>query len=382
MKRYDIVIVGAGSVGVPTAYYLARKGKRVAVIEKRSSFGRGENKAAIGGVRATHSDPAKIMIAKMSIEILKNLEQQEGLDVDWLEGGYLFPIYTQQQEKALKELLITQKKYKLNIDWVGPDVIEKLAPGISQKDLRGGTFSPHDGSASPLKVAAAFYKLAFEAGVDFYFDELVKDFIIENQKITTLNTDKDSYRADLVINAAGADAGEIGEKCGLDLPVYPDSHEAGVSEPFERFFQPMIVDIRSDDQSDNYYFYQNKEGQLVFCITPNPKIKGRNSFSTSGFLPLVAKRMLTLYPRLRHMRIRRIWRGLYPMTPDGFPIVGFTRELKNLFLAVGMCGQGFMLGPGLGRIISEILVDSSREYNFLLDQLSLYREFKNDEILK
>ncbi len=70
------------------------------------------------------------------------------------------------------------------------------------------------------------------------------------------------------------------------------------------------------------------------------------------------------------------------MTPDGFPIVGWTNEISNMFLAVGMCGQGFMLGPGLGLIISEIIADKSDKYNFILDQLTLYREFAGVELLK
>ena len=57
--------------------------------------------------------------------------------------------------------------------------------------------------------------------------------------------------------------------------------------------------------------------------------------------------MVDLVPRLRHLKVRRTWRGLYPMTPDGFPIVGKERELAGYYHAVGMCGQGYMLGPGI-----------------------------------
>ena len=69
MSDYDIIIIGAGSVGVPTAYYLAKEGKKVMVIDKHASSGQGQNKAAIGGVRATHSDPAKITLCKKSLDI-------------------------------------------------------------------------------------------------------------------------------------------------------------------------------------------------------------------------------------------------------------------------------------------------------------------------
>ncbi|MBN1971405.1 MAG: FAD-binding oxidoreductase [Candidatus Delongbacteria bacterium] len=382
MKKFDIVIIGAGSVGVPLSYYLAKKGKKVAVIEKNVSAGRGENRAAIGGVRATHSDPAKIKICQMSIEIMKNLEVEHGFDVDWLSGGYLYPVYDENKEQALKNLLKIQKSYDLNIDWIEPNKVAELVPGINTTNLKGATFSPEDGSCSPLKVNGAFYRMAVEAGVEFFFNEEVKKINMENKIITEVKTDNETYIADIVINAAGGFAKEIGKMVGLDLPVDPDSHEAAISEPVERFFEPMVVDIRSDADSDNYYFYQNKEGQIVFCITPNPKLYGTDHDNTSSFLPLVVKRMLNLYPRLRNLRVRRIWRGLYPMTPDGFPIVGKTREIDNLFLAVGMCGQGFMLGPGLGKIISEIIVDGAKDYDFILNQLTLYREFAGNEVLK
>ncbi len=108
---------------------------------------------------------------------------------------------------------------------------------------------------------------------------------------------------------------------GTDLPVYPpDSHEAGVTEPVQHFILPMIVDIAPpDENSDNYYFYQNLAGNVVFCITPPrpPQRWGTDRRSTSEFLPMVIPpRMLNLYPRLRNLKVRRLWRGLYPpMTP-------------------------------------------------------------------
>jgi len=382
MKKYDILIIGGGSIGAPLAYYLAKKGKKVCVIEKHASTGRGQNRAAIGGIRATHSDPAKIKICSISLDIVRNMKKEHGIDIDWIEGGYLFPVYDTDRERALKELLVIQKKFGLNIDWIDAEMVKELVPGINERGLRGATFSPEDGSASPLKTTGAFFKLATKAGVDFKFYENVLSMEMDEDEIKSVKTTKDVYTADLFVNAAGGDAREVGKMSGLELPVYPDSHEAGITEPVQSFFKPMVVDIRPDAQSHNYYFYQNIEGQVVFCITPHPKAPGKDNDNTSEFLPLVIKRMIELYPRLRNLRVRRTWRGLYPMTPDGFPIVGFTKEVKNLFLTVGMCGQGYMLGPGLGKIISEIVVDNSKDYDFILDQLSLYRDFSGEEMLK
>ncbi|MCF7886437.1 MAG: FAD-binding oxidoreductase [Candidatus Marinimicrobia bacterium] len=382
MNNYDIIIIGAGSIGVPLSYYLARKNVSVAVIEKNCSVGRGQNRAAIGGIRATHSNPAKIKICQRTIDIISRMDEEYGFDVDWYKGGYLFAVYTEKHEQELRKLLEFQKHYHLNINWIKPAQVERIIPGINSAGLRGGTYSPDDGSASPLKVIDAYYKLALDTGVDFYFKEEVIDFELNNDQIETIITEQNEYSADLVINAAGGNARDIGSLVNTDIPVYPDSHEGGITEPVKRFFDPMLIDLREGSISANYYFYQNVEGQIVFCMTPNPKIPGKDTYCTSEFLPEVIRRMIDLYPRLRNIRVRRTWRGLYPMTPDGFPIVGFDPKVKNLFLTVGMCGHGFMLGPGLGDILAEVLIDSSDAYQDILQNLSPRRNFTGEEKLE
>ena len=382
MKKYDILIIGAGSIGLPTAYQFAKKGVTVAVIDKEASAGRGQNKTAIGGIRATHSDPAKITIAQNSIQLISNMKKEHGYEVHWKQGGYLYPVYTKEHEASLKELLIKQKQFKLHIDWISPQNIAELVPGINTHDLLGGTYSPKDGSASPLLVADAYYQLARQHGVDFYFREKVINIKTKHNKISEVVTDKGNYSAGLIINCAGAHARDIALLSGQDFPVYPDSHEAGITQAVQPFFAPMIVDIRSSKDSSNYYFYQNLEGQVVFCITPLPIRSGLDCDNTSEFLPQVIKRMLELYPRLRKLQVRRTWRGLYPMTPDGFPIVGMNRELDNNLLAIGMCGQGFMLGPGLGKILAEYYVDGNKDNQFILHDLDPYRKFDAEEKLK
>ena len=382
MNEYDILIIGAGSVGVPLSYYLARKGAKVAVIEKNCSVGRGQNRAAIGGIRATHSNPAKIKISQKTIDIVSRMDVEYGFDVDWYRGGYLFAVYTEEHENELRDLLELQKHYKLNIDWIPASRVEQLVPGINPEGLRGGTYSPEDGSASPLKVIDSFYKLAIDSAVDFYFNEEVTDLKINNNHIEQVVTDKDRYSARLIINAAGGDARDLGRMADTDIPVFPDSHEGGITEPVQRFFDPMVIDLREGSISANYYFYQNVEGQVVFCMTPKPKIPGKDIYCTSEFLPEVIRRMIDLYPRLRNIRVRRTWRGLYPMTPDGFPIIGYDPKIKNMFLTVGMCGHGFMLGPGLGKILAEVLIDKSHAHDDILKELSPTREFTGNEKLE
>jgi len=378
-NSYDVIIIGAGSVGVPTAMALA-KNKKVLVLEKLASPGQGQNKKAIGGIRATHSDFGKIKIAQRSIEIFANWQKNEGDDIGWMSNGYSFPAYNQTDEEKLKNLLKVQKSFGLQIDWILSEEYQKLVPGINSEGLLGATFSPHDGSASPMLANNAFYFKSLKEGAEYRFREQVAS--ISKAERFTVKTDKAEYEADFVVNAAGNAASAIAAMVGCDLPVKPDCHEGAITEPVKRFFEPMIVDMRPVKGSANYYFYQNNEGQVIFCITPDPPILGTDSDSTSVFLPQVAKRMVNLYPRLANLKVRRTWRGQYPMTPDGFPIID-EAKLPGFFNAVGMCGQGFMLGPGIGELLARMIEKNLTEDDHqVLESFKADRDFSGMEVFK
>jgi len=382
-NAYDVIIIGAGSVGTPAAMAMAEAGLRTLVLDRLPSVGQGSNKSAIGGLRATHSDPAKIRICLRSLEIFSTWQERFGDRIEWRRGGYSFVAYRDEEEKTLKELLVVQKTFGLNIDWLSAGDFLKLLPDLDPRGLRGGTFSPDDGHASPLLAIHAFYSRAKALGAIFRFNETVTGFVVRSGRVRGVRTDRGEYGAETVINASGAWGAEMAAAAGTRVPVRPDSHEAAVTEAVARFLEPMVVDIRPVGGSANFYFYQHDTGQVIFCITPDPSIWGTDTRETSSFLPMVARRMVELMPRLRHLRVRRTWRGLYPMTPDGFPIVGWTREVEGLMLALGMCGQGFMLGPGLAELMARMvrgtITDDDRE---TLSYLSPYREFKGQEKLK
>lgn len=377
-NSYDAIIIGAGSVGLPTAYFLSREDLSVLVIDKEESQGQGQNKSAIGGVRATHSDPAKISICLQSLELFSNWEKEHGRDIGWKGGGYCYPVYRDEDEQTLRGLLPVQKEYKLDIDWISADQIRELVPGINPEGLRGGTYAPGDGQVSPLQAAASFWDESRKLGAEFLFDCRVNGLIIEGGKIKGVETEKGNYYSDVVVNAAGARAREIGVMAGIDIPVFPDSHEAGITSAVQPFFDPLIVDIRPGPyhKTLNFYFGQNDQGQIIFCYTPLEPFKGENRSSTSEFMPILSRRLIDLIPRLKNVLVRRVWRGLYPMTPDGIIILDEVREAEGLYLAVGMCGQGFMLGPGVGMNMASLITRGEPAIDRdVFKSLSLYRDF-------
>lgn len=382
-KTYDLIVIGSGSIGVPVAMEFARNKQSVLVIDSLASPGQGQDKKAIGGIRATHSDKGKIVTSKRSIEIFSNWKELYGDDIQWKSNGYSFPAYTEKDEDVLKDLLKIQQNFSLNITWVSPEEYRELNPGITMDGLRGSTYSPQDGSASPLLFTQSSYFKANEYGAEFKFKETVVGFEIDGGKIISVKTNKGIYYPANVLNTAGAYAKDVSLLAGIDIPVNPDSHEAGISEPMNPFMGPMVVDMREEPGSKNFYFYQNAEGQVVFCLTPNPPVWGIKDKSTSSFLPMIAKRMINIMPVLKNLKVRRTWRGQYPMTPDGFPIVGKMHELDNFYQAVGMCGQGFMLGPGMAELIYRLLTKSYHsDDREILKSFDPYRDFKSQEVFK
>ncbi|MCK4380884.1 MAG: FAD-binding oxidoreductase [Candidatus Lokiarchaeota archaeon] len=388
MVEYDVVIIGAGSVGVPTALATANDGLKALVIDSLPSVAQADNKHAIGGIRATHSHKGKIWLCQRSIEIFSSWEDKFGDDIWWSQGGYTFLAFTNEHENLLKETVELQKSYGLNINYVSAEKIREIIPGINSNGLLGGTYSPEDGNASPLLSLHSFFRRSKDLGANYHFNEKVIDILTKNNRVISVKTTKGRYNTQSIINAAGAHAKDIGNMVGIDTLVEPESHEAGITEPVKSFFTSMIVDIRpcSDPKfgnSKNYYFYQNKEGKIIFCLTPDPNILGTDRTETSSFLPQISKRMIDLLPRLRNIKVRRTWRGLYPMTPDGNPIIGKVDDIEGYINAVGMCGQGFMIGPGLGELLSRILTERtiSRDKE-ILDTLSYQRNFGIEEELK
>ncbi|MGD0250282.1 MAG: FAD-binding oxidoreductase [Thermoplasmata archaeon] len=355
--EFDVIVVGAGSVGNPTAYFLGKEGLRVLVLEELSASGQGQNKAAIGGVRATHSDPAKIHLCQSSLEVFSRWKETTGTDIGWKKGGYCFPAFDKKVETTLRGLLPIQKRYRLNIDWLETQGISEVVTGINRNGLRGGTYSPDDGQVSPLKASESFTHEAVRLHAVYRYGESAESFLLEGDAVVGVRTNLGEHRAPVVVNASGVHATRLCATVGLDIPILPDSHEAGISAPVQEFLGPLVVDLRPgpEGKTTNFYFGQDSDGQIIFCYTPKVPIAGENRTSTYEFMPIIAARLVEVIPRLKNLTIRRVWRGLYPMTPDGSPIIGWAPKVKGLLLGVGMCGQGFMLGPGVGRNLASLV---------------------------
>jgi sarcosine oxidase subunit beta len=205
----------------------------------------------------------------------------------------------------------------------------------------------------------------------------VTEIKTDNGRVTSVITkDKSTFHAPIVVDTAGPYAKVIAQMVHLDLPIFPERHEAMITEQIERFFDMMIVDYRPD----GCYFNQKwGKGSIIGCYTPIPNVPGLDLGTSFDFAKEMGRRMARLIPRLSDIKIIRQWSGSYEMTPDGNPILDKS-EVEGFWVVGGMCGHGFMLGPEIGWLAAEYISQGKPPYN--IDEFALSRDFKGKEVMK
>lgn len=347
-------------------------GKKVILIE-RDYLGAGSTGGCIGGIRQQFSSETTIRIAMDSVKIFKEF----GDRCEWYSGGYVFLAHSRNQADEYKKAISLQKRLGLDVSFISTLQIEKIVPGIDTADLLGGAYSPVDGQANPFLTLKIMSDAIKELGGKIHTKEEVVSIKEETGRVVSVKTNTNNeYFAPVIVNCAGAYLSEIGEMLGIEIPSYPERHEALITESIEDLFNPMLVDYRAG----GYYFIQRHEtGQIIGCYTPIPTFEGKTKESSMEFLTEMPKRMIRFLPVLSDTKVLRQWAGSYIMTPDGNPILDKT-EIQGFYVAGAMCGHGFMLGPCCGKLMAELIFEGKTSID--ISEFSLKRKFKKKEIFK
>lgn len=374
-KTYDVVIVGAGIVGMATAYYLSQKNLAVAVVE-RKYIGSGSTTRCIGGIRQQFSTPTAIRLMKENLALFAAMEEEFGHSVEFYRGGYLFLAHTPEMVEVFKKNIDIQKREGVNVSLLTPqEVVADIVPSLNIDGLLAAAYCPDDAQAFPFAILRGYRSGIKEHKGTFILDNPVKDIVHRGHFSLTL-ADRTVIEAPKVVLSAGPWTGELAAKLDLQLPLYPERHEAVITTRIEeKIIEPMIVDYRPD----GCYFNQMVTGQVIGCYTPVPNVPGIREDSSFEFLPQVAWRMGRLVADLKKASILRHWAGCYTMTPDGNPIVDQS-PIKGLYIAAGMCGHGFMFGPAIGRHLAHFI--DSGDWLTDLGDFALDREYKSKESMK
>jgi sarcosine oxidase subunit beta len=377
--KFDVIVIGAGSIGVPAAMFIAQKGYTVLVIDRNAGPGQGMNSRAIGGVRATHSSWAKAATAQESMEVYSSWLLEVGDDIGWYRGGYLFPAYSANIAASLQDISKDLRYRGFQASWLSPGAMRDKFPWIDSNNLLGGLHSPFDGRANPKKANVAFYQKSLDLGVQFRFNERVVGITSEHRQVTSVVSDLGQYEANYAINAAGPLAKQVGAMAGAELPIVLEAHTAGrVSVSPGQYVNPLVIDLRPSAGTAMFYFFQDLDGTFVFTIDPGRPVGNRELLAR-----IVAERLQMVFREPLKVEIGEYWSGVYPTTPDGTPIISTVPDLGGFLVAAGMGGQGFMLGPGVGRLLARMIDGSLTPADEeILPELALDRDFSNKEQLK
>jgi sarcosine oxidase subunit beta len=350
----DIVIVGAGIAGCSIAYHLALSGRRKVVVVERGLICSGSSGLSAGGIRLQFASELNIRLSQEALAKFRRMPEELGIDPGLRQTGYLFLATTQQELDLFARNAALQQRLGVPVQTLSVDEIRRLVPYLRLDGIRGGTYCPEDGYASPYEVTMGYAAAARQRGVRILEQRPVTGILQAEGRVAGVLTAEGPIHAPVVVNCAGPQAGLIGELAGLDVPVKPYRRQLFTTRPLPEFAAepPLTIDYHR-----NWYF----RGEMGGCLFSGPKDE-ESTFNTNVDWEHLAESVemaLVRLPLLADAEIHRGWAGLYEITPDSNAILGPVPELEGFFVAAGFSGHGFQHGPMTGELMAELLLSGT-----------------------
>jgi len=347
-SEYSVAIVGAGIIGLYTAYHLARAGVGRILVVDRGFLSSGASGRNGGGVRQQWETRATVRLARESVEAFRRFGREFGYNIWFRQSGYLFLAETEAELARLRPVHDLVRSEGLPSRVLDAEAVGKLVDGLAPGAVVGGTYLATDGTLYPFPAVWGLYEAVRSLGVEVALGVEVRGVETRDGKVRGLATAGGSIVAPRVVNAAGGWSGDLSRAAGLNVPNHATRHEILATEPMKPFLDPMVV-----RPSDGLYFSQTMRGEIVGGLTlPHRPGTGQGMSNSSAFLPRMAAALSRLIPRLGALGVLRAWSGFYDDTPDGFPVLGEDPRLPGFYHADGFGGHGFMLAPSATRRVA------------------------------
>ena len=366
--KANYVIIGAGISGCSIAYNLAIKGVKDIVVFDKSYLTSGATGRCGAGIRQQWATKMNCELAKASIQFFEKAKEVLDYpgDLEFKQDGYLIVAITEAEDKQFTKNVALQNSLGIPSRKLTKEEAKEIVPHLDISKIISATFCPTDGHLNPFTTTDAYYNAAKKLGVKFFFNEEVREIIVQNNKIEKVITDNYNVLTNNVINAAGGYSKEVGLLAGIDIPVYSERHEILVTEPIEIIQGPMVMSF-----ANNIYCQQVPHGSFLMGRSEIGVEKNHNIISSWRFLDEMAKTVCDLMPLIGELRVIRQWAGLYNMSPDRQPIIGKVDQLPGFYIACGYSGHGFMFAPVTGILLSEIILGEKPSFN--INELSMNR---------
>ena len=378
----DVVVIGAGIMGLAIAYHLARAGTtRVVVLDKSYLCGGASGRNG-GGVRAQWSSEANIRLMQESIRMCREFATEMKINVWFRQGGYLFLVRSEERRRSLEASVKLQNDCGLPTRMLTPKEAQKLVPELDTDGVVAASYNESDGVVFPWPFVWGFAQAARKLGVKVLTFQEVVGFDTTGKRIDAVVVRKVDGKGDpvagpvriktrLVVNACGAWSPAIAKMLGVELPNHPHRHEICSTEPLKPWLKPLVADL-----TDGLYFSQSTRGEIVGGVGQARVPEGLNQESSHAFLGRYASSLVRTCPAMGQVKVLRQWAGCYDITPDQNPIVGEVDEVDGFFQASGFMGHGFMMAPVVGKLIAQYIRERTPLPMFERWNLRRYKEGK------
>jgi glycine/D-amino acid oxidase-like deaminating enzyme len=409
----EVVIIGGGIIGCAAAYYLAKRGTQVTLIEK-GDIGAEQSTRNWGWVHQQVRYPQLIPLAVMSADLWAGLEEELEADLEWEQGGNISLGFDEEDMTDFESWREPAAQRGLETEILTREQVADLIPAMGGPWV-GAIHVPSDGHASPQKATAAFAAAAERHGARIHTRCAVESIEVSGGAVEAVVTEQGRIRTSQVVCAAGAWSARVGRPLGLRLPQQSVRSTVVRTVPTE----PITT---LSGWGDGVTFRQDREGRFIIAggggavfdmnldmlrdlrqFLPTAW-RNRRWLSIRAGGPLVRDlrtlipgtsarrhrwahlrdidppphrkgaaramdRFRQLFPSLADLPVEHAWAGNIDSTPDQAPALGWVDELSGFMFATGFSGHGFAMGPGGGKIVSELILDEApsldlHEYRF------------------
>lgn len=365
----QVVIIGGGVGGASIAYHLTQMGWRDVVVLERNELTSGSTFHSAGLVGTLRTDVNLTKLIRYSTDLYRRLKDETGVDPGWREVGSLRLASSPERLVELKRQVALSRSFGLPLELIGPQEAQKLFPIMVLDSVEGAVYLPTDGFIDPNGLTFALAAGAKAGGARFLTQTRVQSIEVEAGRVRAVTTDRGRIETEVVVNAAGQWAGEIGRMVGLSFPIIPMAHLYLITEPIAGV-RPDLPTMRDPDLL--IYYRQEVGGLVAGGYERQPKAVFLDGIPRDfnnkllapdweRFTPLM-ENLIRRVPALETAGVRLLLNGPEGFTPDGEYLLGPT-TVKGFWMAAAFCAHGLAGAGGIGKALAEWISDGHTEWN-------------------
>jgi glycine cleavage system aminomethyltransferase T/glycine/D-amino acid oxidase-like deaminating enzyme len=360
--RARAVVIGGGVGGASILYWLTRLGWDDVVLCERADLTSGSTFHSAGLVGQLRGSLSLTRMMMNSVELYRTLAGEVGLETGWHEVGSLRLASSQERMEELARQAGWAKTFGLSLELVSAEEAKELFPPMSTEGVLGAAYLPTDGYIDPSQLTFALAEGARRGGAEVSTSTRVTGIAVEKGRVTGVETDKGAIEAEVVVNAGGMFAGEIGRLAGVNVPVIPMAHEYLITTPSD-----VPLDVPTMRDPSLLVYFRGESGGLVmggYERHPAPwGLDGIPADFNGKLLPEDWERFEELMtnavvrvPDLEDAEVVRLVNGPEAFTPDGEFILGES-DVRGFWIASGFCAHGLAGAGGMGQLVAEWIVE-------------------------